>query len=61
MLSRALFPGATTDLLAAVDKTLPEAGGIGTGASGSESETPITRSWLTALTRRAARANNEAA
>lgn len=58
-----LFPGLTADLLGLVNRLLPDAEGpdsIGEGrARGKESESPISRSWLTALSQRAARANNE--
>jgi short-subunit dehydrogenase len=57
----ALMPRLSIELAAAVNRyALPEAGGIGAArVSGSESETPLTRSPLTALTQSAARANNE--
>jgi NAD(P)-dependent dehydrogenase (short-subunit alcohol dehydrogenase family) len=56
-----IFPGLTADLLGVVNRALPEPGGIGTEtARGRESESPLTRSILTLLTRRAAAANNEA-
>lgn len=55
-----LFPGVTADLLGWANRLLPGAGGIGTeSAAGRDSESEITRSWLTALTERAARRNNE--
>ena len=57
----AMFPWLSAELSALADRTiLPEPGGIGTArARGHQSETPITRSSLTALTRSAAAANNE--
>ena len=55
-----LFPGLTADLLGAVTPLLPAPGGIREqAASGKESESPLSRSFLTALTQRAARENNE--
>ena len=55
-----VFPGLTADLLGKVNRLLPAAGGIGTRTlPGSESETPLTRSWLTGLTKQAAATNNE--
>ena len=56
----ALFPGLTTDILAWVNALLPGPGGIGEErASGAESESSLSRSWLTGLTQRAAQQNNE--
>lgn len=56
----ALFPGVMTDLYAAVNRMLPALGGIGPRrAPGYESESMVTRSPLTALTRAAAQRNNE--
>lgn len=55
-----IFPGLTADLLGQVNRLLPDADGAGTQAvPGKAAETPVTRSWLTALTQTAARANNE--
>jgi short-subunit dehydrogenase len=55
-----LFPGLTADILGLVNRALPEPGGIGQArATGKESESPLAPSWLTALTERAARQNNE--
>jgi NAD(P)-dependent dehydrogenase (short-subunit alcohol dehydrogenase family) len=55
-----MFPGMTSELNAWVHGMLPEPGGIGTArALGRESESEITRSPLTSLTREAAQANNE--
>lgn len=54
------FPGLTADLMSVMNRMLPGPGGIGTEQrKGAESETPLTRSWLTALSRRAAAAHNE--
>jgi NAD(P)-dependent dehydrogenase (short-subunit alcohol dehydrogenase family) len=57
----ALMPWLSVELAAAANRyALPQAGGIGAArAAGSESETPLTQSLLTALTKSAARANNE--
>jgi NAD(P)-dependent dehydrogenase (short-subunit alcohol dehydrogenase family) len=55
-----LFPGLTADLLGLVNQLLPEAGGIGAAREkGRESESAWSRSWLTALTNRAAQENNQ--
>lgn len=55
-----LFPALTTDLMTLANFLLPTSGSQGTQAySGKESETPITRSPLTALGQQATRANNE--
>jgi len=55
-----LFPGLTSELNAWINQMLPEPGGIGTDrAPGRQSETDLTRSPLTALTREAETANNE--
>lgn len=55
-----LFPGLTTDLLGWVNRMLPSAGGIGTAtAKGKDSESELVPSWLTALSDKAARDNNE--
>jgi NAD(P)-dependent dehydrogenase (short-subunit alcohol dehydrogenase family) len=57
-----LFPGLTANLMGLINQLLPRPGGIGAGrALGKESETAWTRSWLTSLTRRAERENNEVA
>lgn len=56
-----LFPGTTADVLGWVNRTLPRA----TGAEGDqrrfgyESESDVSRSWLTGLTRKAEKENNE--
>jgi NAD(P)-dependent dehydrogenase (short-subunit alcohol dehydrogenase family) len=55
-----LFPNLTAAALAAVSRWLPEAGGIGSEQRrGSESESALTLSWLTALSLSAAERNNE--
>jgi hypothetical protein len=55
-----LFPGLTASLLGVVNRLLPSPGGIGTGAKrGRDSESAVTRSPLTRLSREAARRNNE--
>ncbi len=55
-----VFPGLTCDILGLVNRALPAAGGIGSArARGANSESPLTQSGLTTLTRRAERANNE--
>src|SRR5205085_8867649 len=55
-----IFPGLTADVLGLVNQLLPEAGGIGTRrAKGRMSESELSRSWLTALTDRAAEENNQ--
>ena len=55
-----LFPEVTTDLMSFVNRLLPEPGGIGVQtAKGYESESSLTRSWLTSLDEEAARENNQ--
>lgn len=55
-----LFPGVTADLFALVERALPAPGGIGTRrATGAESESAVSESPLTILSRKAALANNE--
>ncbi|MDQ3742929.1 MAG: SDR family NAD(P)-dependent oxidoreductase [Acidobacteriota bacterium] len=57
---RALFPEATADLLALVNRLLPGPGGIGRRkARGRESESTLAPSILTTLTDWAAQRNNE--
>lgn len=57
-----LFPALVTDLFGLINRALPGPGGIGErSAKGYESESALTRSWLTALSQRAARENNEVA
>jgi NAD(P)-dependent dehydrogenase (short-subunit alcohol dehydrogenase family) len=55
-----LFPGMTADVWGLVNRMLPGPGGIGKAtATGQESETSITRSWVTDHLKKAARENNE--
>lgn len=57
-----LLPGTTTDLLSWLNRALPATGespAANERRLGSESESALTRSPLTALTRQAAQANNE--
>ncbi len=55
-----IFPGLTADVLGLVNQLLPDAGGIGAAREkGRESESAWSRSWLTALTDRAAEENNQ--
>ena len=56
--ARTLAPNMTASLLAYVNRWLPQDSHPERFA-GKESETPLTRSWLTALSRRAADRNNE--
>lgn len=57
-----LFPGLTSDLLSWVNRLLPTSGGVGKESIiGKASHTPITSSFLTILTQRAARQNNQLA
>jgi NAD(P)-dependent dehydrogenase (short-subunit alcohol dehydrogenase family) len=57
---RTLFPEATADILAVVNRLLPAPGGIGRArAKGKESESALAPSVLTTLTEAAARRNNE--
>jgi NAD(P)-dependent dehydrogenase (short-subunit alcohol dehydrogenase family) len=57
---RALFPEATADILAVVNRLLPGPGGIGRArAKGRDSESALAPSVLTALSEWAARRNNE--
>jgi short-subunit dehydrogenase len=59
---RALFPEATAELLAVVNRLLPGPGGIGRKrAKGKDSESALAPSVLTTLTEWAARRNNELA
>jgi NAD(P)-dependent dehydrogenase (short-subunit alcohol dehydrogenase family) len=57
----ALFPGLSTQIAGMLNEyALPEPGGIGElRARGRESETEVTDSWLTGLSRAAAERNNE--
>jgi len=55
-----LFPGLVSDQMGLVNRLLPAAGGIGTRrARGKDSLSRIASSFLTILTQRAARMNNE--
>jgi hypothetical protein len=55
-----LFPGTTTDILGIVNRFLPNGEGGGTERhSGKESETLISRSFITALGQQAAQKYNE--
>jgi hypothetical protein len=55
-----LFPGITADLLGLVNRLLPAPGGIGKAvATGKDSESSLSPSWLTVLSDRAALMNNE--
>jgi hypothetical protein len=55
-----LFPGLTSDLLGLVNRTLPAPGGIGTlRVRGRDAASPLSESWLTALTQAAERQYNE--
>jgi short-subunit dehydrogenase len=56
----ALFPESTADLLGVVNQLLPAPGGIGAErALGSESESSLSPSFLTSLSDKAARENNQ--
>lgn len=56
-----IFPGVTADLMGVANQLLPSSdGGIGRARkTGHESETPLTRSPLTALTQKAETDNNQ--
>jgi short-subunit dehydrogenase len=56
--ARTLAPNLTSALLAYVNRWLPQ-DSHPERFTGTQSETPLTRSWLTVLTRRAAQRNNE--
>jgi NAD(P)-dependent dehydrogenase (short-subunit alcohol dehydrogenase family) len=58
VVARTLAPNLTASILAYMNRLLPQDSHPERFA-GKESETPLTRSWLTALSRRAAEANNE--
>jgi NAD(P)-dependent dehydrogenase (short-subunit alcohol dehydrogenase family) len=61
VLFHGVFPGLAADLLGVINRLLPAPGGIGEQRlTGRESESPVTRSALTELTQRAARAHNQA-
>lgn len=56
----ACFPELTTDLLGVVNRFLPRPGGIGkASATGEESESSLSPSWLTQLNEEAAVRNNQ--
>jgi short-subunit dehydrogenase len=56
----ALFPGAASMFLAAVNRLLPDAQGADNAKKkGAQSATPITDSWLTTLDDHAAKKNNQ--
>jgi short-subunit dehydrogenase len=56
----ALFPGINTNLFGLLDRLLPKPGGIGKErAFGKDSYSVLSPSWLTYLSDRAARRNNE--
>ena len=57
----ALFPGLSTQVAGLMNEyVLPAPGGIGEmRARGKDSETAVTQSWVTGLSRAAARENNE--
>ena len=57
-LARTLAPGLTAAVLAQLNRLMPQDGSTDR-YRGSESETPLTRSWVTQLTRWAALRNNE--
>jgi hypothetical protein len=62
VLFHGLFPGMTADLLGLINRLLPEPGGSGSGrAKGHESQSNLSPSWLTALSEKAAKRNNEIA
>jgi len=56
-----LAPGTTADMLSWVNRTLPAPTGEAGDARryGHESESPITQSWITTLTRKAEKQNNQ--
>jgi NAD(P)-dependent dehydrogenase (short-subunit alcohol dehydrogenase family) len=59
-LLQAVAPGFTLSVLAGVNRLLPRPGPDGTAAhAGHESESPVSRSWLTAAGQRAARRLNQ--
>ncbi|WPB74981.1 SDR family oxidoreductase [Archangium violaceum] len=57
-LARTLAPGVTAAVLAQVNRMMPQDGSTDR-YRGRDSETPLTRSWVTKLTRQAAQKNNE--
>lgn len=61
VLIRNLMPGLTSDALSLINRLLPGPGGIGAeSASGSDSRTLLSPSWLTGLSDEAALRNNQA-
>jgi len=57
-----LFPGLTADMMGMAARMLPDNGGIGKQSlKGSESESAVSRSFLTVLTRNAERQQNQRA
>jgi short-subunit dehydrogenase len=54
-----IAPGATQDVLALINRLLPDAGGAAEKKPGHESQSAVTRSPLTALGKRAARRYNQ--
>ena len=55
-----LFPGVSSELYGLINHALPGPGGVGEQrVTGRESETALSRSFLTRLTDRAAVENNE--
>ncbi|MFL5343009.1 MAG: SDR family NAD(P)-dependent oxidoreductase [Gemmataceae bacterium] len=59
---QALAPNLMIEVMSVVDRLLPGMGGIGGGAAkGRQSQSAVSPSWLTALTEKAARRNNELA
>jgi hypothetical protein len=62
VLLHGIAPGLTADLNGWVNRLLPREGGIGRqSAPGRESQSSLAPWWLTTLTERAARENNEMA
>ncbi|HEX8824754.1 MAG TPA: SDR family oxidoreductase [Archangium sp.] len=57
-LARALAPNVTAAVLAYINRLMPQDASTDRHR-GRDSETPLTRSWVTQLTRRAAQKNNE--
>jgi NAD(P)-dependent dehydrogenase (short-subunit alcohol dehydrogenase family) len=57
-LARTLAPNLTASVLAQINRLMPQDGSP-ERFRGSDSETPLTRSWVTQLTRWAAQRNNE--
>jgi hypothetical protein len=58
VLARTLAPNLTQSLMAFVNRRLPQDGSTDR-FRGSESETPLTQSWVTETSRHAAERNNE--